>query len=180
MLVASRKTARSLAIWVWVVALFAGILYLSLLNMGLVPRNRDPDRELATYMRLTAVTDSIHAFHSEHGRYPRDMGELWRFIRDRSGDTIVADGYFTDAWGRRLRYVGRHPKLNQGDFDLYSVGKNGIDEYANPEFGDDIHVYADGVTALRNADGKLYHPGRRGEQAKSRRTRRPEPKGTQE
>ena len=30
--------------------------------------------------------------------------------------------------------------MNVGKFDLYSVGKNGIDEYDKPDFGDDIHV----------------------------------------
>jgi hypothetical protein len=98
---------------------------------------------LSTAGVLRGLYMDILYFHDEKGRYPKDLKELrdWMGIEDNNDPRIK---YFFDGWKHLLKYEVKNPKLNLGKFDLYSVGKNGVDEYHKPDFGDDIHVMPDG------------------------------------
>src|SRR4030043_1066669 len=94
---------------------------------------------MVTYGNLIDCCIDITLFRDNIDRYPKDLKELqdWMGITD-SNDRRMRR-YF-DAWNRPIKYVVENPKLNVGRFDLYPVGKNGIDEYDRPDFGEDIHI----------------------------------------
>jgi len=93
--------------------------------------------------RLIFLSELASVFHDENERSPRDLAELRSFLARRTRRNAAAlgtrpashdvaeawlDGLLTDGWGCPLRAVG----------GFYSVGENGIDEYAEPDFEDDI------------------------------------------
>jgi hypothetical protein len=94
---------------------------------------------MVTYGNVKDCCIEILYFRDKIGRYPKDLNELRDWIGITDSNDSRMRRYF-DAWRRPLRYVVENPKLNVGKFDLYSVGKNGIDEYDKPDFGDDIHI----------------------------------------
>ncbi|MHC4461686.1 MAG: hypothetical protein ACYS30_09650 [Planctomycetota bacterium] len=116
------------------------------------PPFRPPRGEtMATGGNLHSLCMDILYFHDKMGRYPDSLKELRDWIGIVDNDDRRADRFF-DGWRRPTKYVIENPKLNVGKFDLYSVGKNGIDEYDKSDFGDDIHVLADdaGVSYPQN------------------------------
>lgn len=96
-----------------------------------------------TGISIRACCMDILYFHDKMGRYPNDLKELkdWIGIKDTNDTRMFI---FFDGWKHSLKYEVKNPKLNVGKFDLYSVGKNSVDEYDKPDFGDDIHVKPDG------------------------------------
>lgn len=114
------------------------------------PFHRPKTPHLCTGMVLHSTTNEILVFTEEMGRVPVDLAELDNYFPlspDRRENRRI------DGWGRPLRYVVVQPKLNTDQFDLYSIGENGIDEYDKDGFGDDIHVAA--------STYEVIHPSRR-------------------
>jgi len=97
----------------------------------------------STVKRLRHLYFEIKGFEREKGRFPTDLKEIKEYLKIESSKDR-RNYLFIDGWKRPLRYVVENPRLNEGSFDLYSVGENGKDEYDKPKFGDDIHVLADG------------------------------------
>ena len=78
---------------------------------------------------------SIIDFRASHCRYPAS-GDSFTMLADAGLDSLSSLGSARDYWGRP--FVMRFPSTRDGElFDLYSVGRNGIDELGD---GDDIGV----------------------------------------
>jgi hypothetical protein len=97
---------------------------------------------MVTFGNVTDCSMEILYFRDKMGRYPNDLEELKGWLGITDSDDRRLKTYY-DAWGRPLKYVVENPKLNVDKFDLYSVGRNGLDEYNKPGFGDDIHIQID-------------------------------------
>jgi len=108
-------------------------------------------KRTVTRISLSRTRRYIFGFHNVHGRYPGDLEEMRQFRCRHGGRRGVLEA-LSDGWGRPLQYVVRAPRLNKGQYDLYSVGVNGVDEYDSQDFGDDIHILADG--AIRRPSAK--------------------------
>jgi len=131
---------------VGLIALFVALIHVQMALVGELswPPFRSPRGEtMATGGSLRSCCMDILHFHDKMGRYPDSLKELRDWIGIVDNDDRRAYMFF-DGWRRPIKYVIENPKLNVGKFDLYSVGKNGVDEYDKPDFGDDIHVFADG------------------------------------
>lgn len=92
-----------------------------------------------------AISQAIEVFNRHVGRYPRSLDEIFA-IADNDPDREKWDGPYMideaalrDPWNRPFSFVvpGRH---NVGEYDLWSVGPNGVDESSDGDvdFGDDI------------------------------------------
>jgi hypothetical protein len=101
-------------------------------------------RVTITQMQLSGLCLDLQLLREKNGAYPKDY-EHWCDWLGFAENDKRRETKFLDGWGRPIRYVVDRPKLNPGKFDLYSVGKNGIDEYEKPDFGDDIYVKDDHV-----------------------------------
>jgi len=99
---------------------------------------------IITSNNLSRIQRYILGFHNVHGRHPRDLEEMRQF-RWRDGGGEAPRDLFLDGWGRPLQYVVHAPRLNKGHYDLYSLGLNGVDEYDRQDFGDDLHLLANGA-----------------------------------
>jgi hypothetical protein len=130
---------------VGLIALFAAFIHLQMAIVGELswPPFRPPRAELVyTGGNIRSCGIDILIFHDKMGRYPASLKELrdWHGIVDNNDRRA---SIFFDGWRRPIKYVVENPKLNVGKFDLYSLGKNGVDEYDKSDFGDDVHFLAD-------------------------------------
>jgi len=106
-------------------------------------RRPPPTPTIVTTGNLTQTYTDILWFEELEGRWPSNLDELGSKLQ---AEEIGSErGRFVDGWGHTLKYVVTTPEFNPGRFDLYSVGPNGKDDYAVPNFGDDIHVRSDGT-----------------------------------
>ena len=137
------------------VAAIAGT-WIVLSAAGCVGRTSPRRPEEETRSRLRAVAAAIQLHKDFTGAYPKDANELVKVIsrlKERPGleylrrlDSAIQgdDGgrAICDAWGRPVVYrvvSDRHETVSPGDdYDLYSVGANGLDEKGQ---GDDLFVY---------------------------------------
>jgi len=108
------------------------------------PFHHEKHPKLVTAQSLRTLYHELHLFSKETGQYPQDLEELTAWLKLPSNDNTRKKRY-VDAWGRPVKYVVNNARLNPGEFDLYSVGANGVDEYYEIDFGDDIHVYGLGM-----------------------------------
>jgi len=120
--------ANACALWFLIAVITAGMARRGRRTPGMITVNH-----------VSRLSRCIMDFHLEHGRYPRDLHELREWLMKGNVARTVFSA-FTDGWGAPLRYVPHSPKINKGRFDLYSVGRNGLDEYDEEDFGDDIHL----------------------------------------
>ncbi|MBM4041286.1 MAG: hypothetical protein FJ290_22515 [Planctomycetes bacterium] len=149
----SESTERRIGIVVLVVAnlcVASWVVYALLAGCS----RRDPATPwLVTRNHISYLGSILLAFRQDHGRYPSDLEELREWLR-KGKATEAAFTWFFDGWGGALKYVPHAPRINRGRVDLYSVGKNGVDEYSKDDFGDDIHLLpGDGVGYGRLAKG---------------------------
>jgi hypothetical protein len=149
----------------------ARLLLPMLLCMALCSCDEPEGRSASTQQGLAVLLKNMVEYHHDHGTYPENLDRLrtWMFpdvnhpdehapLADeeaRRRSTLVRET-FEDVWGHPFRYVPQNPRLNVGYFELYSIGKNGIDDYDKPDFGDDIHALVDGATSY---PGKRRKPG---------------------
>lgn len=105
-------------------------------------RGHPPVPALVTRNHITYMGVLILDFRQAHRRYPTNLDELRESLR-KGQVTEDAFSWFLDGWGVPLKYVRAAPKVNPGKVDLYSFGKNGVDDYDKEDFGDDIHLLPD-------------------------------------
>ena len=125
-----------------------GILALAIVLLIEVYEERQGNLLVRTMKRLQMATDTV-AFCALTQEKPFDLprGDIevlcrwmetgpcsgeWKWIIPSSGDKILRD-----AWGNALVYRFPSPR-QEGIFDLYSVGPNGVDEMGE---GDDIAFF---------------------------------------
>lgn len=95
-----------------------------------------------TYIRV--LDESIRNLKADIGRYPNDKEGLAALYREFDGMNAWNGPYIkrkkilTDRWGQDFIYI-YPPRYGDMDFDLYSIGKNGVDEHGG---GDDIANWA--------------------------------------
>lgn len=116
-----------------VLVLLAVLLVVTFLLWGILPAFVSfPIRGnalLQTRTTLSVLKGGIIAYCEEHKELPGSMKDLERFLPGLP---------YHDAWENRIRYVHEDPIINESFFDLYSVGRNGRDEYRKKMHGDDI------------------------------------------
>ena len=78
-----------------------------------------------TYYHQIRESESIvEEYRFDFGRLP-DPTNCWKILAVKYPDTANGRSPFVDNWGRELVY--RAPGLH-GEFDIYSVGEDGIDD----------------------------------------------------
>jgi hypothetical protein len=91
-------------------------------------------REGSVDTALLLWRSAIDRFHSASGHYPEGLHQLETPAGLPTGSSTGPDGTPLDPWNRPLIY--RVPgELSGNDYDLYSMGPNGLDEGGG---GDDI------------------------------------------
>jgi hypothetical protein len=80
-----------------------------------------------TRRRLAEVSRLLGEWRAEHGSYPADLSDLTTnppHDAEKSGPRVL----ITDAWDHKLVY-NRPPHAPPCDYDLYSIGPNGVDDH---------------------------------------------------
>jgi hypothetical protein len=73
------------------------------------------------------VSRLLGEWRAEHGNYPEDLRDLVAsppLAEHVSGPRVV----ITDTWDHELVY-NRPPRAPPCDYDLYSIGPNGVDDH---------------------------------------------------
>ena len=86
-----------------------------------------------TLTLLTNVRSAIDRHQRNTGQLPKSATEVGTAVRIYLPGIAQRQGVPVDAWGKPLRY--QPPAEPGGDYVLYSVGKNSVDEQAG---GDDV------------------------------------------
>lgn len=80
-----------------------------------------------TRHRLEAVSRLLGEWRAIHGNYPKDLSEIVPPVRE-AGSADVNRVLIVDTWDRKLLY--KHPsQAAKCEYDLYSIGPNGIDDH---------------------------------------------------
>ena len=106
--------------------------------LRLVYARARPTRALSSdYLEVIPV---LRDYKKQHGRPPPDPHALARAI-DAAGTALkystIREGIWRDPWDQPFHYEASHKPLLGWRIDLYSVGRNGIDEKGK---GDDISL----------------------------------------
>lgn len=82
--------------------------------------------------QMAVFAEDLLQYQKLHGRFPTTEEGVTALVRD--GTPPSADDFTIDSWGHEFAY--RYPaRITSQEFDLYSLGGNGIDERGA---GDDI------------------------------------------
>ena len=86
-----------------------------------------------TLARIQILEESIYKFKKDVGRFPTNgEGTSALIIKSKNMEGWNGPYYsrenIVDAWGNKLKY-SYPPVVSNKEFDLYSFGKNGIDNY---------------------------------------------------
>ena len=96
-------------------------------------------------------------FNKYNGRYPTTNEGLYVLLRkpegvdNWSGPYLPMEQLPLDGWGNEFIYI-YPPKYGTGVFDLYSIGRDGIDNHGN---GDDINNWVGYNEWIYERDRKL-------------------------
>ena len=80
-----------------------------------------------TRRRLAEVSRLLGEWRAEHGSYPEDLAALVS-IAPAAAPTTGPGVQIVDTWNQKLVY-NRPPHAPPCDYDLYSVGPNGVDDH---------------------------------------------------
>ena len=118
------------------IELMVVIVILGILAVFVVPRltKRPEDaRVTKAKVEISNLEQALELYYLDNGRYPEtDQGLSALVAKPGSGDDLRnwrEDGYLVkgklpdDPWGNPYVYIS--PGLNNTDFDLYSLGKDG-------------------------------------------------------
>ena len=132
------------------------VAILSTLAVTAYTRYIDQSRVKLTIRNIRILEQAIKTFELENMRLPNNVNELGPVaLLDEKGRTVTQSPPFSDPWGHGYRYTNirndnppaypnaRRDRGNKPlsiDFDLYSMGANGITAkpVASVEGGDDI------------------------------------------
>ena len=95
------------------------------LGVGHVRGIEPPGQE--TRRRLAEVSRLLGEWRAEHGTYPADLSDLATdppHGAEQAGPRVL----ITDTWDHKLVY-NRPPHAPPCDYDLYSIGPNGVDDH---------------------------------------------------
>ncbi len=87
---------------------------------------------MATQALIDAWNEELYSYRVDSGRFPSTKEGL-KALRQKSSGMVAVDAP-SDTWHNEIVYI-YPPKYGTREFDLYSVGKNGVNEYGQ---GDDI------------------------------------------
>ena len=121
-------TLLEILVVVGILALLAAFVVPSLIG------TQDRARVEITQTKLDSLSSIMSLFNLHMGRFPNELSELTEEPDDEvdaekwNGPYIEDASKLTDAWGREFQYLGNdEAKVNEGRYDLWSVGKDGED-----------------------------------------------------
>lgn len=97
-------------LWLFIMALPMLLLYPIFQKMN----------HLMSVSASTFIDDGARAFRSARGRYPADLSEFCRFVRETRKYSSVCQNRCRDAWGRPLLYFVRKDR-----YLVVSLGRDG-------------------------------------------------------
>lgn len=117
-----------------VLVLLTVLLVVTFLLWGILPAYvNSPVRTpfLRTMNAIKALQAAVILYCEEYKELPVSQEQLEKYAPGATD---------SDGWGNRIKYVHNNPIVNDKLFDVYSVGKNGVDEYSEKMHGGDIVV----------------------------------------
>jgi hypothetical protein len=96
-------------------------------QLGLQPSRSLENVGHETRRRLAEVSRLLGEWRAEHGNYPQDLGDLVAnlpAVARKAGPRPE----IVDTWDHKLVY-NRPPHAPPCDYDLYSIGPNGVDDH---------------------------------------------------
>lgn len=110
------------------------VVIIGLLAAFIVPRvmgRVDDARVTKTRADIQAIETALTLYRLDNGRYPASAEGLAVLSSGASGGYLARVS--PDPWGNPYQY--RNPGTRGGEFDLFSLGPNGVEDAAG---GDDI------------------------------------------
>jgi general secretion pathway protein G len=130
---AGRKgfTFLEIMLVVMIIGLLAAVVGPRIVGQGEKARARTTD------INIKSLSQALKAYELEIGSFPNTSQGLQALIKRPSdvaeeiwdGPYLEADALPKDGWGREFKY--RHPPEHGTNFDLYSAGKDGVDNTAD-------------------------------------------------
>jgi hypothetical protein len=96
-------------------------------QLGLQPSRSLENVGHETRRRLAEVSRLLGEWRAEHGNYPRDLSVLLANLPSAERNAGPRP-QIVDTWDHKLVY-NRPPRAPPCDYDLYSIGPNGVDDH---------------------------------------------------
>lgn len=93
-------------------------------------------RKFYTHNTVIRIGNALRAYKTSNGSYPKRQSKLYDAVKNGLARGDAEGEMLVDKWGSQIVY--KNPDSNDGQFQLYSIGKNKIDEGGA---GDDINYW---------------------------------------
>jgi general secretion pathway protein G len=128
-----KPTLVVLALVVCIVIVLAPLVY------------KKPDNsDVVTRYQLISIAEALDMYREDFGEYPTTEQGLNALAKSFGKGPYIRGEFDADAWGGRIIYF-RLGSNEKASFELYSPGRNKIDENAK---GDDISYWSHDVQIL--------------------------------